>query len=123
MKATGTMFPIHPMFRRFIMTKSLVFALNSSVKSGRLWQVRRMVGQQLAVLGGTAISVVLLAAAPGIAIPVPPGVGAGSAAFSPAGGPRRPGPSAMSRRPMQIAAAQPPGCQGVIAVKGRQHRR
>jgi hypothetical protein len=70
-----------------------------------------------------SLTIFICVVVPAIAIPVPPGVGAGSAAFSPAGGPRRPGPSAMSRRPMQIAAAQPPGCQGVIAVKGRQHRR
>jgi hypothetical protein len=70
-----------------------------------------------------SLTIFICAVAPAIAIPVPPGVGAGSAAFSPAGGPRRPGPIAMSGRPMQIAAAQPPGCQGVIPVKSGQHRR
>lgn len=103
-----------PMSRRFIMTIPLTLALTSSMISAGPGQPMRTVCHHLALLGGAALAVYLVAAAPGIAIPMPPGVGGGSTTTSSSAG--------GSRRPMKIATAQPPGCNGVIGARRMIHR-
>lgn len=117
------------------MKTSLTSAMKTTVVPSRFSQLRRLRYHHLSDLVVAALTVFICAAAPGIAIPLPPGAGSSVATSSSAGGARRPGPIGMftkqgggeqvsqgPRRPMQIASAQPPGCTGVIAEQRMRHR-
>jgi hypothetical protein len=118
------------------MTTPRTSAMKATVISAGFRQSHGLYYHHVSELVIASLTVFICAMAPAMAIPLPPGVGAGSATSSTAGGPHRPGPIAMSaeprggeqrshgpRRPMQIAAGLPPGCQGVIAVKDGQQSR
>lgn len=64
------------------MPTPLTLALNSSVTSGGPGQPMRTVCHHLALLGGAALNAYIFATAPGIAIPMPSGVGGGSTTSS-----------------------------------------
>jgi hypothetical protein len=97
------------------MTTPHVSATKATVVFKKSRQVQRLQYHHISDFVVAACTVFICAAAPAIAIPVPPGVGAGTATASTAGGPRRPGPIAMS-------ADQPPGCPGVVAQPRMIHR-
>jgi hypothetical protein len=117
------------------MTTPRTSAMKATVVTEKIRHSHGIFYHHVSELVVAALTVFICAAAPGNAIPVPPGVGAGSATSSTTGGPRRSGPITLSasprggqsrtngpRRPMQIAAVQPSGCNGVVDERGRNQR-
>jgi hypothetical protein len=99
------------------MTTPRTSAMKATVVPKRFRQPHGLSYQIISELVIASLTVFICATAPALAIPVPPGVGAGSSNPSSA----RSG-SQGPRCPMQIAAAQTPGCNGVIATKGQCRR-
>ncbi len=110
------------------MTTPIISARKTALAPNRFRRSQPLRYHHISDLVVAALTVFICAAAPAFAIPLPPGLGSGSAISPMASGPRRPGPIAMSvpraggekgtvgpRRPMQIASTQPAGCNGVIS--------